>query len=124
MSEILPRVLEHMIDRISGPMEFRLYLQPLVAGVLAFRAGLKDAREGKAPYFWALWTQPSHRAEMLREGWKSVGNVVLLAWALDVVYQIIVLGFVYPGEALLVALALAIAPYLIVRGLVNRLWSR
>jgi len=124
MSEILSRVVEHMIDRVSGPMEFRLFLQPLMACIFAIRSGFKDAREGKAPYFWALWTQPSHRAEMLRDGWKSVGNVFLLAFVLDVVYQIIVLRFVYPGEAVLVALALAIVPYLIVRGLVNRLWSQ
>lgn len=31
---------------------------------------------------------------------------------------------VFPVEALWVAFLLAIVPYLIVRGLVNRLWSR
>ena len=45
----------------------------------------------------------------------------ILALALDVVYQIIVLRFVYPGEALIVAFILAITPYLILRGLVTRL---
>ena len=61
---------------------------------------------------------------MLRDGWKSVGNVFLIALALDVVYQIVVQRFVYPGEALLVALLLAIVPYLMVRALVNRLWPK
>ncbi len=124
MDEIWARIIENIVDRVSGPMKFRLLLQPVMACIFAFRSGIKDAREGKPPYFWALWTQPAHRADMLRDGWKSVGKVFLLAIVLDVVYQIIVLKFVYPGEVLLVALSLAILPYLIVRGLVNRLWSR
>jgi hypothetical protein len=40
------------------------------------------------------------------------------------VYQIAVLRFVYPGEAIIVAFGLAIVPYLILRGLVNRLVPR
>lgn len=124
MDEIWARIIENIVDRVSGPMKFRLLLQPVMACIFAFRSGIKDAREGKPPYFWALWTQPAHRADMLRDGWKSIGKVFLLAIVLDVVYQIIVLKFVYPGEVLLVALSLAILPYLIVRGLVNRLWSR
>lgn len=51
---------------------------------------------------------------------ESIGRLLLLALAIDVVYQIIVLRFVYVGEAIIVALVLAIAPYLILRGLVRR----
>lgn len=58
---------------------------------------------------------------MLRDGWKSVGKVFLFALLLDAVYQIIVLHFVYPGEAIIVAFVLAILPYLILRGLVTRI---
>jgi len=61
---------------------------------------------------------------MLKDGWKSVGKVFVLAVFLDVVYQLKVLHIVYPGEVLIVALTLAIVPYLILRGLVNRLASR
>ena len=43
------------------------------------------------------------------------------ALALDVVYQVIVQRFVYPGEAIIVAFALAILPYLILRGVVTRI---
>lgn len=124
MDEIWARVVENLGDRVSGPMKLRLLLQPAMACIFAVRSGLRDAREGKPPYFWALWTQPAHRADMLRDGWKSVRNVFLFALALDVVYQIFVLRFVYVGEALAVALALAIVPYLIARGLSNRLWSK
>jgi hypothetical protein len=58
---------------------------------------------------------------MLKSGWKSVGKVFILAVLLDVAYQIIVLRFVYPGETVIVAFLLAIVPYLLLRGPVNRL---
>jgi hypothetical protein len=82
---------------------------------------LNDAKAGKPPYFWALITDPGHRTDMVRDGWKSVGKVFVIALVLDVVYQVMVLRFVYPGEAIIVAFVLAIVPYLILRGLVNRL---
>lgn len=120
MEEIWMRIVENLGDRVSGPMKFRLLLQPAMAIIFAVIAGLQDARLGKPPYFWSLLSDPAHRNEMLRDGWKSVGKVFLLAMVLDVIYQIIVERFVYPGEVLLVALLLAIVPYLIVRGLVTR----
>jgi hypothetical protein len=121
VDDIWMRFVENLVDRVSGPMKFRLLLQPLMAVIFAVIAGLKDAKAGKPPYFWALLTDPSHRREMIKDGWKSVGKVFVLALILDVVYQVIALRFVYPGEAIVVALALAIVPYLIVRGLVTRL---
>lgn len=115
------RIVENLGDRVSGPMKFRMLLQPGMAIVFAVIAGLRDARLGKPPYAWALFTAPVHRAEMLKDGWKSVGKVFVLAMILDVVYQIMVARFVYPGEVVIVALLLAIVPYLIVRGLVTRI---
>jgi hypothetical protein len=57
---------------------------------------------------------------MLKDGWKSVGRVFILALVLDAVYQLIELHFVYPGEMVIVAFVLAIVPYLILRGLTTR----
>jgi hypothetical protein len=45
----------------------------------------------------------------------------VLAMVLDIVFQIRVLGTVYPGEVIIVAFLLAIVPYLLLRGLVTRL---
>ena len=109
------------MDRVSGPLKFRLVLQPLIAAVYAIFAGLKDARAGKPPYFWALISKPDHRAEMMKDGWKDIGKVFVLALVLDIAYQIYELHFVYPTEAITVAIILAIVPYLIARGLVTRL---
>lgn len=122
MEELWLRLVQDMADRVSGPLRFRLLLQPLMAAFFAIRSGRRDAREGKPPYFWALATSPGHRREMVLQGWKDVRNVFLIALVLDVVYQVVVAGFVYPGEAVLVAFALAIVPYLVLRGVVNRLF--
>jgi hypothetical protein len=124
MEDVWLRFAENMVNRVSGPMKFRLILQPTVAALLAIRSGLRDARAGKPPYFWTIATDGTARAELLRDGWKSVGKVFVLALALDVVYQFIEVRFVYPGEAVIVAFLLAIVPYLILRGLVTRLASR
>jgi len=120
MDDIWMRIAGDLAARVSGPMKFRLVLQPVMAAIFAIRAGLADARAGKTPYFWTLVSDPAQRAYMLRDGWKSVGKVFVLALVLDVVYQIIVSRFVYPGEAIIVAFVLAIVPYLILRGLVTR----
>ena len=121
MDNVWERLASQLIARVSGPMKFRLVLQPGMAAFFAIRAGLADAKTRKPPYFWALVWHPDQRAEMIKDGWKSVGKVFILALVLDIVYQIIEIRFVYPGEAIIVAFILAILPYLIVRGLFTRL---
>jgi len=121
MEDLLTRMFENLIDRVSGPLKFRLILQPLMAIIFAVRSGLKDGKERKPAYFWALFTQPEHRRDMLRDGWKSVGKVYVIAIIIDAVYQYIVLRWFYPFEALLVAAILAFIPYLVIRGPVNRI---
>ena len=119
MDDVWIRLGSQLLDRVSGPMKFRLVLQPAMAAFFAIRAGLADAKAGKTPYFWGLLSDPAQRFGMVKDGWKSVGRVFLLALVLDAVYQIIVLHFLYPGEMIIVAFILAIVPYLILRG-----WSR
>ncbi len=121
MDELLSRVWSDLIGRISGPMSFRLVLQPAVAVLLAIRAGVRDARQGRSAYFWTILTSSDSRGELLREGWSAVAKVFVVAALLDVAYQLVVRRWVYPGEALLVAFLLACVPYLLFRGLVDRL---
>lgn len=123
MEEILTRFIENLGARVTGPMHLRIYLQPIMATVFAIIAGIKDAKAGKPAYFWAMFTQPEHRREMLKDGWKSVGKVFVIAMVLDIVYQLIVERWVYPFEVIIVALILAIVPYLILRGPANRIAS-
>ena len=124
MHEFWPRVVEHFSQRIDGPLHFRLVLQPLMATIFATIAGVKDAKAGRAPYFWSLFAEPQNRKALLRDGWKSIGKVFMLAVVLDVIFQIKELQAVYPIETLMVAILLAIVPYLLIRGPVTRLLSK
>lgn len=124
MRDMLMRGLLNIADRIGGPMTFRVILQPTMAALLALRAGLKDAREGKPPYFWTILTRPAQRAELLREGWKAVARVFLLAIIMDIIYQLIVERWVYPFELIVVAILLAVVPYVLLRGPINRIVRR
>src|SRR5271170_3566609 len=90
------RVAQNLIDRTSGTMNFRFILQPVMASIFAIIAGLKDAKAGKPPYLWSLLTDRARRVDRIKDGWKSVGKVIIVALVLDIAYQIIVLRFVYP----------------------------
>ena len=120
MDHIWARVGNNLLARVSGSLKLRLVFQPATAGLLAVRAGLADAKAGRSPYLWGLLRDQGRRKAMLKDGWKSISRVFFLAVAIDVVYQLIDLRFVYVGEAIIVALILAIIPYLALRGLVTR----
>jgi len=122
--DMLARFADDMFARLSGPMTFRLVLQPLMAFTLAIVDGLKDAKSGAPPYLWAVFTRRGHRLETIRDGWRSIGRVFLLALGLDFVYEMVGQPAMYPDEAIVVAIILAIVPYLLLRGIVTRLASR
>lgn len=121
MDDMWARFTSDMIGRISGPMTFRFVLQPTMAAFFAIRAGLADAKAGRSPYLWAFALGRGSREAMVKSGWKSVGRVFIFAVILDCVYQLYVLHFVYPVQAIVVAFILAIVPYIILRGLTTRL---
>jgi len=121
MDNTLFRVVHDLFARLDGPLYFRFFLQPGMAIFLAIRDGLKHSREGAPPFFWSLFNDPGHRRELLLDAWKSISKVFIIAVLLDVVYQIIVIRWFYPFETVLVAILLAVVPYILVRGPVNRL---
>jgi hypothetical protein len=124
MEEFLARVWTNIVDRVGGPMTFRIILQPLMATIFAVLAGLRDAREGRPPFFWTILTDSTQRGALLHEGWKAIARIFFLAIIMDVIYQLIVLRWIYPGEVLIVAVVLALVPYLLIRGPVNRIARR
>jgi len=125
MQEILAHVWEMLMGRADGPLTLRLILQPTVAAIFAIRAGLRDAREGRPPFFfWAIFTNPARRPELIAQVRKDVGKVFIMAMLLDVVYELIVYRWVYPGQAVIVATILAIVPYLLICGPTTRIIRR
>jgi hypothetical protein len=124
MADLWTLIADQVSDRVSGPMKFRIVLQPIMATFLAVRSGLRDAKSGRSPYFWSLLTTSGHRAEIIKDGWKSVGRLFLLAMILDLIYQIFVQSSFHLRAALFVAFVLAIVPYLLLRGTVTRIARR
>ncbi len=126
MEEQLSRFFGNLIGRIHGPMSFRFFMQPLMAIIFAAIDGKKDALAGHMPYFWAIFTNSAHRKrkELFKSGWKSVGKIFIVAIILDAIYQFITVRWFYPVEALVTAFVLAIIPYVLLRGPVNRLWPK
>jgi hypothetical protein len=119
--EVRHRVWEQLIARPTGPMAFRFLLQPVMAAIVAMRDGIADARAGRAAYFWTLLTNPLESGGRLREGLIATARIILLGLGMDVIYQFIALKTFYPGEAVIVAVALAFFPYVLLRGPIERI---
>ena len=127
MEDLFTRIWENLIARTEGPMNLRFLLQPTMSLIFAIRAGLKDARNGTIPYLWRFFFSGDSRKNIAKEGWKDFGKIFIVGMVLDIVYQLIVVYKVksearfYPLESVLVAMTLAILPYLLLRGPVSRL---
>jgi hypothetical protein len=120
----LQSLWEEITARPDGPLALRFYIQPLMATLIAVRDGIHDARRGRPAYLFALFTDRPHRRELLRDGWHSISKVFVLAVTLDFVYQVIVLKGFRPVAGVLIAIVLALVPYVLVRGPVNRIARR
>ena len=120
--EVWHRFIENLFSRLDGPLHFRFFMQPAMAIIFAVIDGIKDAKMGRPAYLWTMVRNPEQRRELMKIGWKRIAKIFILAVILDVIYQIKVYHWFYPGETLTVAILLAIIPYLLVRGPVNRLY--
>jgi hypothetical protein len=121
MLDVWTRVWDDITSGRHAPLAFRFILQPAVAAFFAIRAGRKDAREGLPLYMWALVQDRAQRKVLLREGWRHIGKVFIFAIIMDGIYQFISVRWFYPGEAVIVAVVLAVLPYLVFRSVVNRI---
>jgi hypothetical protein len=121
MDDIWNRFIGNLFGRLDGPLHFRFFMQPSMAIIFAVIDGIKDAKLGRPAYLWEMVANQDQRKELMKLGWKRVGKVFILAVILDVIYQLKVHHWFYPGETLTVAVLLAIVPYLLVRGPINRI---
>jgi len=113
--------LEDLPKRLTGPGRFRFVLQPAIAILLGIRAGMMDARAGRPPYLQGVLLHRGLRRELMRSGFESVGNLLLMGILLDAVCQWLILGVSHPGAALVVGPVLIAGPYSLARALSNRL---
>jgi hypothetical protein len=112
--------IEDIPKRLSGPGRFRFILQPLLATILGVRSGIADARKGRPPYLSAVLFHRKLRSELLKEGFRTIVNLVLMGILLDSIVQWLILGASYPGAALVVGPVLIATPYALARALANR----
>ena len=113
--------LDDIPRRLTGPGRFRFVLQPLMAIVLGVAGGLADARAGRPPYLYALILHRDHRRELMKSGFETVVNLLLMGVLLDAIFQWVILGSSHPGAALVVGPVLIVLPYTAARALANRL---
>jgi len=124
MDDLLKQLWPDLMGRVHGPFAFLLVLQPLTSVLIACRAGLRDARSGRPAYGWAILSNPVDRHDLLREGWRELSRVFIVAVIVDLIYEIIVFHEIHPGQSLIVAAVLALLPYPLFRGLMNRIVRR
>ncbi len=113
--------LEDLPKRLTGPGRFRFVLQPAIAILLGIRGGMVDARAGRPPFLQGVLLHRGLRRELMKSGFESVGNLLLMGILLDAVCQWLILGASYPGAALVVGPCLIAGPYSLARALSNRL---
>lgn len=127
MSDIFTRFFTNLMERTEGPMNFRFLLQPTMSLIFAIIAGIRDSKKGLSPYLSRVVSNKEERQKLIREGWKDISKVFILALVLDIVYQLVVIYKLnseerfYPLESIVVAMVLAIVPYILIRGPINRL---
>ena len=114
--QMLSLFFEELGGRVSGPLNFRLVVMPTMAALFGIRAGLRDAREGKSTFVWGILTMPTGRAAAFNSAVRDVGKVFVMAIIMDTAYQLIALRALRLFQVLVVAVACAIVPYLLVRG--------
>jgi hypothetical protein len=117
------RFWSDIFGRLSGPMTFRLILQPIMGLIAAIPDGRRDAREGHSAFFWSGHSDPAVRHGRLRQGLMATARIMLLGLSIDLIYQIKVFHQFYPAEAVLFALVLCVIPYFIWRWIVERIAS-
>jgi hypothetical protein len=121
VDDLVTRFWSDLLARVHGPFSFRFVLQPVMAVLYAARDGILDARQGRPPHFWTIFTSRRDRWELLRESKNAVARVLALGVVMDVIYQLIVFHWIYPIQLVVIVLALAFVPYVLLRGPINRI---
>lgn len=108
---------------LGGKFQIRLIVQPLIAMILGARLGIRDAKHGKPTFFMSVVAGGRERWANLRQGLRDAIVPLCVAFVLDGILQEIILHRVRPAAAVVVGLLLVFLPFVLVRGIANRLWT-
>jgi hypothetical protein len=121
---MIARGWENFLARPQGPLNFRFILQPTIAALLALRAGINDARNGRPAYLWAAFTKPEYRTQLFHGGWRTFAlRFSFPQFSMRSISSLLI-GSSTLWNCSSPATLLALVPYLILRGPVNRIAGR
>lgn len=121
LANILVDTSKELLERLNGPLHFRLIIMPIVVSVLAVRAGIKDGRGGRPAFMSGIVTRPAERSRLLASAMADIGKIFVVAVVLDTAYQLMTGQPFRVREVIFVAVACAILPYIAIRGPVTLL---
>jgi hypothetical protein len=114
---------EGLVRGLSGRGQFRLILQPTMALLLGLRLGIADAKAGKAPFLFRLFTTRHERLALFKHSLTEAALPLMLALLMDGILQYLAFHHVRPMQAVVVGALLVWLPFTITRGLTNRIWK-
>jgi len=115
------RIPDNQLQAPDGSGRFRFVLQPAVAIFFGIRAGISDARAGRAPYILGVLFDSQHRRALLKEAFSQLAVLIATSIQLDAISQFLILHEVFPGAALVVGPVLIALPYSLARAVTNRI---
>lgn len=115
---------EGLARRLSGPASFRFILQPLIATIAGIRDGVSDAKLGLPPYGVAVLFDSDSRVQLLGAALKRTAIPLVVGVVIDMVVQWMLFQRVLRYAAILVGVLLVGLPYVVARGLTNRILRR
>ena len=116
--------VDYIIELVTGPGNLRFVLQPLIAILLAIRDGRNDAKSGTPAFLAEMVSGSGPRGATLKVSMKATLMPFSVAVILDSILQIIIFDVWRLQWALVVGLFLVGIPYVVVRSISNRLFSR
>jgi hypothetical protein len=108
---------------LGGNFQIRLILQPLIGSLLGVRYGLRDAKRGRPPYFKAMVQHRGDRRARFKESLRDVVVPLCVAFILDSILQRMINHRIRPLVSLIVGGLLVYLPFMIFRGVTNRIWT-
>jgi hypothetical protein len=116
--------VEGFARRLAGPASFRFILQPLVAAIAGIRDGVSDAKLGLRPYGIMVLFDSDSRGELLGAGLRRTAIALVAGVVIDIVVQWMLFQRVLLSAAILVGALLVGLPYIVARGVTNRILHR
>ena len=113
-----------LTERLTGPGKGRFVVQPLVAIAFGVRDGMADAKQGLPPYFDRVLFSSKRKMYEIKTALKHIAAALTFGIILDLIFQWAVFQALFLLPALLVGTILVTIPYLLARGLTDRIARR